>query len=79
MPWSAMRLGGIFEDLTQNPGYTALMEARLARQCLSQFWLSAPVDQLEVLYRSADWRVLSPDAGRTTGSGAPSGGGAGLA
>ena len=53
MPWSAMRLGGIFEDLTRNPGYTALMEARLARQCLSQFWLSAPVDQLEVLYRSA--------------------------
>ena len=27
-------------------------EARLARQCLSQFWLSAPVDQLELLYRS---------------------------
>lgn len=53
MPWSAMRLAGIFEDLARNPGYTALMEARLARQCLSQFWLSAPVDQLEVLYRSA--------------------------
>ena len=48
-----MRLAGIFEDLARNPGYTALMEARLSRQCLSQFWLSAPVDQLEVLYRSA--------------------------
>ena len=52
MPWSAMRLTGIFEDLARNPGYSSLLEARLARQCLSQFWLSAPVDQLEVLYRS---------------------------
>lgn len=52
MPWSATRLTGIFKDLALNPGYTTLMEARLARQCLSQFWLSAPVDQLAVLYRS---------------------------
>lgn len=52
MPWSATRLAGIFEDLARQPGYSALMEARLARQCLSQFWLSAPVDQLEMLYRS---------------------------
>ena len=52
MPWSATRLAGIFEDLARNPGYSSLIEARLARQCLSQFWLSAPVDQLQTLYRT---------------------------
>jgi len=61
MPWSAMRLAGIFDELARQPGYTSLMEARLARQCLSQFWLSAPVDQLEMVYRSESgdgYRVL---------------------
>lgn len=51
-PWSTSRLGGILQDWTQNPSYAALMDARLARQCLSQFWLMAPVDQLEALYRA---------------------------
>jgi hypothetical protein len=51
-PWSATRLAGIFQAFESNPSYATLAEARLARQCLSQFWLVAPVDQLEVLYRS---------------------------
>ncbi len=51
-PWSATRLAGIFQAYESNPSYASLAEARLARQCLSQFWLVAPVDQLEVLYRS---------------------------
>lgn len=60
-PWSTSRLVGIFQEWSRNPTYGSLMEARLARQCLSQFWLSAPVDQLEDLYTSAigeSYRVL---------------------
>ena len=52
-PWSATRLQRIFRDFERSPSFGSLMEARLARQCLSQFWLMAPVDQLETLYRSA--------------------------
>lgn len=51
-PWSATRLSGIFEELAANPGPEVLIQARKARHCLSKFWLGAPVDQLEVLYRS---------------------------
>lgn len=51
-PWSATRLIGIFQALDSNPSQQGLTEARLARQCLSQFWLVAPVDQLHVLYSS---------------------------
>lgn len=51
-PWSAVRLTVIFEAYQDNPNYRSLAEARLARQCLSQFWLGAPLDQLEMLYRS---------------------------
>lgn len=52
-PWSATRLGGIFQSYESSPTYGSLAEARLARQCLSQFWLVAPVDQLEALYGTA--------------------------
>lgn len=51
-PWSATRLASIFKDLQATPSAKVLGEARRARQCLSRFWLQAPVDQLEVLYRS---------------------------
>lgn len=51
-PWSATRLAGIFKDLQNAPNGRVLGEARRARQCLSRFWLQAPVDQLEGLYRS---------------------------
>lgn len=51
-PWSVARLAGIFQAFETSGSPEALAEARLARQCLCQFWLSAPVDQLEVLYRS---------------------------
>jgi hypothetical protein len=51
-PWSATRLAGIFKDLQSQPNGKLIGEARRARQCLSRFWLQAPVDQLEVLYRS---------------------------
>ncbi len=51
-PWSATRLTAIFQAYQANPSYGSLAEARMARQCLSQFWLVAPVDQLEVLYTS---------------------------
>ena len=51
-PWSASRLAGIFKELNSNPSAQVLVEARKARHCLSKFWLGAPVDQLEILYRS---------------------------
>jgi hypothetical protein len=51
-PWSAARLGTIFMDFAQEATPTRLAEARMARQCLSQFWLSAPIDSLELLYGS---------------------------
>lgn len=51
-PWSATRLASIFKDLQAAPDGRVIGEARRARQCLSRFWLQAPVDQLEVLYRS---------------------------
>ncbi|AFY28323.1 hypothetical protein Cyagr_1144 [Cyanobium gracile PCC 6307] len=52
-PWSAARLGTIFMDFAHEPTPSRLAEARLARQCLSKFWLSAPIDALELLYGSA--------------------------
>ncbi len=52
-PWSAARLGTIFVDFAHEATPTRLAEARLARQCLSKFWLSAPIDALELLYGSA--------------------------
>ena len=51
-PWSATRLAGIFAELARTPSQEVLTEARKARHCLSKFWLTAPVDQLEILYRS---------------------------
>jgi hypothetical protein len=51
-PWSAARLSAIFLDFAHEPTSTRLAEARLARQCLSKFWLSAPIDVLELLYAS---------------------------
>jgi hypothetical protein len=52
-PWSATRLNAIFSDLSRTPTAALVLESRRARHCLSQFWLGAPVDQLEGLYRSA--------------------------
>ncbi len=52
-PWSAARLGTIFMDYAHEATPLRLAEARLARQCLSKFWLSAPIDALELLYGSA--------------------------
>jgi len=51
-PWSTSRLFSILRQAQNEPTPTTLDEARLARQCLSQFWLQAPVDQLEFLYGS---------------------------
>lgn len=51
-PWSAARLGAIFQQFGQTPNAQLLVEAQGARHCLSRFWLAAPVDQLEALYRS---------------------------
>ena len=52
VPWSSARLAAIFAEVNRNPTGAPLMEARQARQALSKFWLHAPVDQLEPLYRS---------------------------
>jgi hypothetical protein len=52
-PWSTSRLSTILQTFQSNPAFHLSQEARLARQCLSQFWLQAPVDQLEGLYTSA--------------------------
>lgn len=51
-PWSATRLTAIFEAFQASPNAGSLAEARLARQCVSQFWLGAPLDQLDILYQS---------------------------
>lgn len=51
-PWSAARVAAIFQRFNQNPNPQTLLEAQGARHCLSRFWLAAPVDQLELLYRS---------------------------
>ena len=53
MPWTVARLLSIIRTHASDPTPTSLRQARLARQSLSQFWLVAPVDQLELLYRSA--------------------------
>ena len=52
-PWSVARLETIFRDASLNPTSATLQAARQARHCLSVFWLSAPSDQLELLYGSA--------------------------
>ncbi|MFM7676875.1 MAG: hypothetical protein ACKO5F_15135 [Synechococcus sp.] len=57
-PWSAGRLNTIFQDYSHDPNAARLVEARLARQCLSQFWLSAPIDELEMLYGSSIGRCF---------------------
>ncbi len=49
-PWSTSRLATIFREAKRNPSAAAYEEARLARHRLSQFWLAAPIDQLESLY-----------------------------
>jgi len=56
-PWSAARLVTIFERLNRQPDRSSLSEARAARECLSRFWLAAPVDQLEALYAGAIGRA----------------------
>ena len=48
--WSVARLEGLFKDAAQRPSQKSMDAARVARHRLSMFWLSAPVDQLEVLY-----------------------------
>jgi hypothetical protein len=53
LPWSVGRLLTIIRTYANEPAAASLRQARLARQCLSQFWLVAPVDQLELLYGSA--------------------------
>jgi len=52
-PWSVARLAGLFREAQSQPSETSMKAARLARHRLSQFWLSAPVDQLETLYSGA--------------------------
>lgn len=49
-PWSTARLATIFREAKRNPSAASHEEARLARHRLSQFWLAAPIDQLETLY-----------------------------
>lgn len=51
-PWSTTRLIAILRQCQSDPSTSPIDEARLARQCLSQFWLQAPIDQLETLYQS---------------------------
>ncbi|WP_411869772.1 hypothetical protein [Vulcanococcus limneticus] len=51
-PWSASRLYGLFKQANRFPSESSLRDARHARHCLSRFWLSAPIDELELLYAS---------------------------
>lgn len=57
VPWSAKRLEGIFGQLQVSLAPQALEDARAARECLTRFWLAAPVDQLELLYGGPIGRV----------------------
>ncbi len=52
-PWSLTRLNTIVREATRHPSDVSLLEARHARHCLSAFWLAAPSDHLETLYRDA--------------------------
>ena len=52
-PWSVSRLEALFRNADRLPSAATLQAARQARHCLSSFWLVAPVDQLEELYRGA--------------------------
>ena len=49
-PWSTARLATIFREAKRNPSAASYEDARHARHRLSQFWLAAPIDQLEILY-----------------------------
>lgn len=51
--WSVARLEGLFRSAERQPTAQTLQAARQARHCLSAFWLTAPVDQLEELYAGA--------------------------
>lgn len=51
--WSVSRLEGLFRAAQRQPSPATLQAARQARHCLSSFWLTAPVDQLETLYGGA--------------------------
>ncbi|MEI6029540.1 MAG: hypothetical protein WCQ20_00055 [Synechococcaceae cyanobacterium ELA739] len=51
MAWTVSRLDRIVRRAQAHPGDAqSQLEARHARHCLSQFWLQAPIDQLESLY-----------------------------
>lgn len=52
-PWSVARLAAIFREAQRLPTAESQREARHARHCLSSFWLTVPVDQLEQLYAGA--------------------------
>jgi hypothetical protein len=52
-PWSVARLEGLFREAQHQPSPASVRAARLARHRLSQFWLTAPVDQLEAIYSGA--------------------------
>lgn len=52
-PWSVSRLAAIFRNLQRTPTPDTVQAGRQARHCLSCFWLTAPVDQLEALYGGA--------------------------
>ena len=51
-PWSVARLSALFREAAHQPSASTLQAARIARHRLSCFWVSAPVDQLEILYGS---------------------------
>ena len=56
--WTVARLEQIFRRCNEHPtDPQAQLEARHARHRLSSFWLEAPIDQLEILYRGAIGRA----------------------
>ncbi len=50
VPWSVRRLQVIFQQLNQTPNQQSVEDAQAARTCFMKFWLTAPVDFLEMLY-----------------------------
>ena len=49
-PWSIARLARLFHEAAHQPSESTFQAARVARHCLSVFWISAPVDHLQQLY-----------------------------
>lgn len=52
-PWATDRTNQVLRNFAQQPHGTSIEDARRARLFISRFWLHAPIDQLESLYKGS--------------------------